>query len=289
MILWHDRLIQELARRKCVLFLGAGVSRQAVNLAGHRPPLWKGFLETALARCAGSTTEIRRHIRSSDFLTACQLIKSRLGDHDWHDLLESVFATPNYQSAVIHQHVFDLDLPIVATTNIDQIYDRFLASKYAGVAISKSYHDDALGRYIKGDPSTRLVLKVHGSVDNPAAAVFTREQYADARNKYLPFYEALSALIITQTFLFIGYGLADPDIQLILENNARLFKSPTPHFFVTSDKASPDMISMFERNYSIKIVRYSEKDDHVELSESLEKLVELVAVARSELAGKMIW
>lgn len=185
--------------------------------------------------------------------------------------------------------MFSLDLPIVATTNIDQIYDRFLASNYSGVVVTKNYHDEAIGRYIRGDVSTRLVLKVHGSVDNPDLAVFTSEQYADAKNRYTSFYETLSALIITQTFLFLGYGLADPDIQLILENNARLFRAPTPHFFVTSDKTSADMIAMYERNYSIRIIKYSDKDNHIEISNSLEKLVELVASARNKLSSKQAW
>ena len=289
MIKWPDRLIQELARRKCVVFLGAGVSRQSVNAVGERPPLWAQFLSMAMIRCEGSHTEIKRHLKRNDFLTACQLIKSRLGDHDWSDLLEEVFSKPNYLSAEIHDSIFGLDSPIVATTNIDQIYDRFLAAKYAGVAISKCYNDDHLGRHIKGDPSSRLVIKVHGSVESPAHTVFTREQYAEARSKHTPFYEVLSALILTQTFLFLGYGLADPDMQLLLENNARLFKSPTPHFFVTSDKVSGDLAAMYERNYSIKFIHYSDRDEHAELSSSLNELVSDVVASRSKLADKQVW
>lgn len=286
---WPVRLIQEIARRKCVVFIGAGVSRQSLSAAGDRPPLWKSFLESALHKCTAPKTEIRRHLKNNDFLTACQLIKSRLGEHDWNDHLEAVFSIPHYEPADIHEYIFGLDSPIVATTNIDQIYDRFLAAKYAGVVISKSYHDDAVGRYVKGDPSTRLVLKVHGSVENPGQAIFTREQYADARNKHGPFFETLSSLIVTQTFLFLGYGLSDPDIQLLLENNARLFRSQTPHFFVTSDKPSVDMASMFERNYSIKILRYSDRDDHVELTSSMKSLVNEVSLERGKLAAKQIW
>ncbi len=286
---WPARIVQELARRKCVVFLGAGVSRQSISAGGDRPPLWKSFLELALAKCAAPKAEIKRHLKNNDFLTACQLIKSRLGEHDWNDLLENVFSTPHYEPADIHEFIFALDAPIVATTNIDQIYDRFLAAKYAGVAISKTYHDDAVGRYIKGDPSTRLVLKAHGSVENPGQAIFTREQYADARNKNAPFFETLAALVVTQTFLFLGYGLSDPDIQLLLENNARLFRSQTPHFFVTSDRPSNDMAAMFERNYSIKILKYSDRDEHLELSQSLKSLVETVSSERAKLAEKQIW
>lgn len=289
MITWPDRLVQEIARRRCIGFLGAGVSRHAKNASGERPPLWRSFLDQALTRCGPPHAEIKRLLRGGDYLTACQLIKSKLGDHDWHDLLEEVFAKPNYQGSEIHEHIFSLDLPIIATTNIDQIYDRYLSSKYGGVVVSKAYHDDAVGRYIKGDPKTRLVLKVHGSVENPEKAVFTREQYADARNGHSTFFETLSALIITQTFLFLGYGLSDPDIQLLLENNARLFRSQTPHFFVTPDRPSAELADMFSRNYSIKILRYSDKNNHEELSKSLEQLALQVGTARQSMASSQLW
>ena len=289
MITWHERVVLEIARRKSVVFLGAGVSRQSATPQGAYPPLWREFLDQALLKCNGSVAEIKRHLKANDFLTACQLIRSRLGEHDWHDLLEHTFCHPNFQGAEIYQHVFDLDLPIIATTNIDSIYDRFFAAKYAGAAIAKSYYDESLGRHIKGDASTRLVLKVHGSADDPANAIFTREQYADARNKYVFFYDAMSALITTQTFVFLGYGLTDPDIQLLLENNARLFRSPTPHFLITADRPSADMVGMFERNYSIKVLRYSDKNNHAELTESLADLVARVTVARTQLAASLIW
>ena len=45
--------------------------------------------------------------------------------------------------------------------------------------------------------------------------VFTRNEYADARNKYRDFYSIIEALAITHTFLFLGCGLNDPDTRLM--------------------------------------------------------------------------
>lgn len=289
MIAWPEKLVHDVARRRCVAFLGSGVSRRAVAVGGRRPPLWKEFLEDALGRCGGAKAEIKRLIRGGDYLSACQLIKTRLGNQAWHDLLEETFLQPTYAPDRIHQAVFDLDLPIVATTNIDMIYDRFLNANYAGAAVVKPYHDDSVGRYVKGDASTRLVIKIHGSVDSLDHTVFTREEYATARHKFSRFYDLLSALISTQTFLFAGYSLADPDINLLLEENARRFCSPRPHYLLTSDRATDDMARLFESNYSIKVIKYSPAKDHQELVESLSELATRATTERSAMASSTIW
>ena len=42
---WPDDLILELARKRCVLFLGSGISANATDIDGNHPPTWRKFLE----------------------------------------------------------------------------------------------------------------------------------------------------------------------------------------------------------------------------------------------------
>lgn len=259
------------------------------NYGRHSPPLWAEFLLSALERCAGGKTEINKLIKSRDYLTACQLIKGRLGQHDWHDLIEDKFSRPVYHPDEIHKAIFNLDLPIVATTNVDKIYDKYLGANHEAAAIIKNYHDDTIGRHIKGDSSTRLVIKVHGSVDDVDKTVFTRLDYADARTKFPNFYDVISALLSTQTFVFIGYSLSDPDINLILEDYSRKFKSPRPHYLVTSDRPSEDLKQMFEMNYSIKILPYSGSNEHIELVDSIKHLADSAQIQRQRMADSLAW
>lgn len=289
MIEWPDRLITEIARRRCVLFLGAGVSRNSQTDAGERPPLWNEFLELALGRCDGKTTEIKKTLNAGDLLTACQLIKTRIGSHEWHDLLEKHFQTPIYKSASIHDYILKLDSLIVATSNVDKIYDRHVQTKYQGSVIVKRYTDEDIGRHIRSSPDKRLILKIHGCIDTPDKAIFTREDYANARARAASFYSLLDGLIFTNTFIFIGCGLSDPDMLLLLENSARAFRSTQPHYFVSSQKFSADYDTMLINNYNLKGIYYSSKDDHVELSQSLENLTELVDNRRSSIASTQLW
>jgi hypothetical protein len=45
MIAWPPSLVREVAARRCVFFLGAGVSASASDKDGNHPSTWKEFLE----------------------------------------------------------------------------------------------------------------------------------------------------------------------------------------------------------------------------------------------------
>jgi hypothetical protein len=47
MIIWPKSLVREIAARRCVFFLGAGVSASATDKDGNRPRTWAEFLEEA--------------------------------------------------------------------------------------------------------------------------------------------------------------------------------------------------------------------------------------------------
>ena len=39
-ISWPNSLINDIARRRCVIFLGSGISRNSVNATGLHPKTW---------------------------------------------------------------------------------------------------------------------------------------------------------------------------------------------------------------------------------------------------------
>lgn len=45
---WPDNLVDAIARRKCVLFLGSGISANSCNEDGKHPATWEAFLRDIL-------------------------------------------------------------------------------------------------------------------------------------------------------------------------------------------------------------------------------------------------
>lgn len=288
MITWPDELVSAIARRRSVLFLGAGASMSSVNADGKRPPSWKKFLETGIERCAGSKSEMKRLLKNGDYLGCCQIIKYKLG-HDWVPLVEQEFLHPKFPPNDLHKAIFSLDSAIVLTPNFDKIFDNYANAQNQNLLKVKKYYDDDIPRVLRGGGNQRLILKIHGCIDTPDKLIFTREDYADIRNKNANFYKAIDALVLTHTFLFIGCGMNDPDLALVLEQYARSFGAAPPQYVALSGKISPEYKRMLSSNYNLRVLEYSSVNDHKELLESVQYLVDQVEAERAKLAGSTLW
>jgi hypothetical protein len=287
MIDWPDNLIEDVARRKCVLVLGSGVSKNSLNNAGNRPSDWKEFLNKASEEINGKN-EIRKQIASGDYLTACELIKKEIGRDDYNTLIRNEFLTPAFKYSDIHKHILNLDSRIVITPNFDKIYDTYASTITNGTIIVKKYSDTDIADCIRRPEP--VIIKIHGSADSPDSLIFTRKDYAMARTKYRDFYSLIDALSITHTFVFIGCGTNDPDIRLILEEYSFRFSQNKKHYIIMPKNAIHKKVrEIISETMSLKALLYDSKDNHVELTASLEKLVKEVELKRDDLAQTRKW
>lgn len=96
---------------------------------------------------------------------------------------------------------------------------------------------------------------------------------------------------MTNTFVFVGCGLSDPDIQLTLENANFSFPNCKPHYFITaSGTISNEVAKSLLTNRNIKVLTYNNTDGtHRELLNDLKQLVPLVEEKRQEYSLKATW
>ncbi|HIV24496.1 MAG TPA: SIR2 family protein [Candidatus Scatomonas pullistercoris] len=293
MIDWPEYLIEAIARRKCVLFLGSGISANACNDAGKHPLTWEAFLRDILAKRSdkleGQKDVIEQTLRLKDYLTACEIIVETLGDNDFGELAANEFRRPGYKPSDIHEAVYRLDSRLVLTPNIDKIYEQYAMNESHSTVVVKSYYEDDIAKYLRTDDF--LIIRVHGYVDNVSKIIFTHRQYSEARCKYASFYRMLDALILTHTFIFLGCGISDPDIQLILENMNFLYPGCLPHYFVAAkDTYSKEIERSLLHNRNLELLTYDNPDGtHQQLLNELKELINKVEEKREEISAKGIW
>jgi len=286
MIAWPESLVRDIARRRVVLFIGSGVSRHSLDRLGVRsPPTWEGFLKTAIDRCEGNVSHIRKAIRERKYLAACDWIKRRLDD-EWRTLLQAEFMTPGFSHAKIHSLIYQLDCRFVLTPNFDTIYENYCISESSGTVVIKNYYDEDISSVLR--ENQRAILKIHGSVTQADKIVFTEKQYAEVRTKHSNFYKIVDALIATNTLVFIGCGIDDPDIQLALENSAFSGITP-PHFIILPKPVHDDLSMSIKESRNLKALTYKKTDDHQVLVDSLAELVSLVSNYRDTIAREQSW
>lgn len=293
MIEWPDKLIDAIAHRKSVLFLGSGISANAKNNEGKHPATWESFLCSILEKRGTPETshvaEIKELLEKQDYLLACELIVDLIGKEDFGEAAANEFRRPKYSPAEIHRVIYGLDSKIVITPNVDKIYDECATGESHSSVVVKNYYDSDLAKYLRTEDY--LIIKAHGSVDDTSKMIFTHGHYSEARCRYSSFYKLLDALILTHTFIFLGCGIKDPDIALTLENANFIYEGCTPHYFITAaGEISDNVKKILLNNRNIEVVTYDNADgSHKELLGSLKQLIELVEERRRTISENYSW
>lgn len=256
---WPKSLVTEIAHRRCIIFLGSGASAGSVSsVDSKRPPTWKSFLDQIISLIQGHDDKkaiINELIQKDRYLEAAEVIYELVPKPDYNQFIKSELDLPKYQPSKIHEIVLDLDPKIVITTNYDKIYDNYCTTGGSsdGYNISK-YYESHLVDNLRSP--TRVIIKAHGCVSDPAKIVLTKSQYFKARKDYSNFYKVLDALFLTHTILFIGYSLNDPDIQLVLENVNIMAPSDHPHYFVIGDDMEDILKRSNKNSYNIEFIEF---------------------------------
>ncbi|NKI56890.1 SIR2 family protein [Labrenzia sp. PO1] len=289
---WPPQLVRDIARRRVVLVIGSGVSRHATGVDGFtKPPIWKTFLKEAAEKIGrGPDTEhIFKAISDGDLLHACEWLKARF-DEDWAAYLRSQFVDPKYSPGALHELIALLDARVVFSLNFDDIYENKSREINETSQFVKNYNDVDVCEFLRGN--ARYIIKVHGNLSSPATLIFTQEEYSKARISHSLFYSAFDAALMTHTFLFIGCGYGDPDVNLLLENQA--FSSTpgsvNPHYFLTSSDLPNDLKQSLRKNRNLKTLTYKKIDEnHSGLVDAMNTLLSLVGDARTALTEDNNW
>lgn len=283
MIQWPESLVAEIAERRCIPFIGAGVSGGCLNAQGNRPPEWKDLLLNALPHVTRveDRNEAQRLIDREMFLDAAEIIFSNIVQPEIREYLRRTFVTPGFQPTKVHGCILELDPKVVVTTNYDQIYDNFCRQGQASEGYSVlRYHDENILDEIRS--TARVIIKAHGCLSDTPKIVLTRSQYFKAKQLYPSIYNILDSLFLVNTILFVGCGLSDPDIQLVLENTNIAVPSNHPHYALVPRGRHPSFIQAIKRSYNIQLLEYEVVGgDHSEAEKALQELVDKVTAYRA--------
>ncbi|MCR4673618.1 MAG: SIR2 family protein [Lachnospiraceae bacterium] len=222
-------------------------------------------------------------------MLACEIIINLIGQAEFGEAAAEEFGRPGYMPAEIHKVIYGLDSKIVITSNVDKIYDECALSESHSTVVVKKYSDKDIAKYLR--TNDYLLIKAHGTIDDRDLMIFSHQQYNNARCNYASFYKLLDALILTHTFIFLGCGIDDPDIELIFENANFNHEGCLHHYFVAAeDSITENVGKVLKDNRNLEVIKYSnESGTHKELQKELEKLKELVETKREQMAENSVW
>ncbi|RRD57656.1 SIR2 family protein [Comamonadaceae bacterium OH2545_COT-014] len=212
-----------------------------------------------------------------------------MGSDKFLEMVQKEFQLKGYKPALIHEHLYNLDCSITISPNFDNIYDDYCRCASSGSFVIKDHTSADIISYLnKSD--VRLLIRNHGSANDPDKIIFTAEDYSKARTKYSLFYDVVRSLALTHTFLFIGCGVEDPDLRMLFEDIKFAYGRTPLHYMTTPrGETAPEVLQELGSFMQLRYMEYSPDKSHEELTQSLGELVTLVDEEREQLADRRGW
>ena len=172
-----------------------------------------------------------------------------------------------------HKALGRLPFTNIWTTNFDDLLESAMPSYQVIVR-----EDELAGKVSGTQPK---ILKIHGSLDAQgwavgAEAVITRQDFESYQLEHPRMWSLLQATYLTQTFVFLGFSLTDPNIEVLLRLMRSLGKSgPPQHYAIMKapkDDAELKSVEHFVRdleNSGIQVVHLNAWRDLAPLLEQL--------------------
>lgn len=231
-------LLDDIKLGKCLPFIGAGFSLNCHTPASFKMPDWSGLAETW-----ANEADIDPNLAP---LKIASLYERRFGRVQLIESIRRALHADEIEPGDVHRNFASLSFETVYTTN----FDLLLEAAYQEI---KKPFRSLVGEHqmpFHGGPLTTSIIKMHGDLRHEEHIIVTEEDF----NRYLRDYPVvathLSAMLITQTGLFLGYSLSDPDFQHIKEVvRSRLGKFERMAYIVQFNASTSDTEQMIQSNF----------------------------------------
>lgn len=171
-------------------------------------------------------------------------------EDEYYNLVNESLAQPEIKPNVIHRMLLDLNPSTFITTNFDDLIER------AAVENCCSFKSVACDNEISDINGDKFILKLHGDLKH-RNIVLKEEDYLNYSDTFKLTETLLKSIFATNTVVFIGYGLNDYNIKLILNWTKVLLKEKfnKPIFIHTGKELTDDELKYHESK-GISVVDY---------------------------------
>lgn len=285
--MWPESLVREIVEKRCVIHVGSGVSCQSADKHGSRPPNWSTLLTQLKDEVVSDQSAkdlIQEFISERRYLDAAEIIRLKGRSAEFGAKIRRLFIEPEYETSLCHRLLVGIAPKIFVTTNYDTLLEGALIAGPGHNSYTQFEHTrDGLLDAVRS-PSTILV-KLHGCAKYPNDIVLSRSDYFRLRKKHTACFDVISSIYKLNTVLFIGCGIEDPDINLILENNQIQVDTTNPSYaMVGSMSYAAKLKETVRSQYNIELVMYEQTNDsdHSNFEPTLKALSEQVVAARAK-------
>jgi hypothetical protein len=218
---------EAVARKRCILFLGAGVHAPPPDDSPFRyPSERRPPIGATLSRELARACDFARRFPEDDPGNLQRVALAYEIDSSRRQLVDAIASAVGNGCAPspMLRALARLDFPLVITTNYDGLYERALhaARKEPRLVVYKperAQTEDARD----ATPESPVIYKLHGDLAQRQSVVVTDEDYIQFvlrmsdKDPYDPIPLSLKFHLTRWTTLFVGYSLLDYNLRLLFK------------------------------------------------------------------------
>ena len=237
-------IIESSRNGKLVFFVGAGVS----TLSGY--PQWWRLVDKFHEELYGKPKE--GYYSSDEYLRIPQIFYNVKGEMEFDGILKDFFQVDKPTNP-IHDKILAMNPAHIITTNYDNLIDTVCWKRGKYFSVISAEED------VANATSSRYLLKVHGDFRRGYKGenvVLKEDDYLNYEQNYPLISNLMKTIIATHTIVFIGYGLGDYNINMLLNWVRKLQKDSfhKPFFIRTDPSPIENETLIYYENKGLRII-----------------------------------
>jgi hypothetical protein len=225
-------------------------------------PNWnrlRSGLIDACERRSGSTRLARDALARGDLLDAADKLVDVMTPLEMASTLRRDLGFATSRPHEIHRLLTNLGPERFVTTNFDNLIEQQLGLEgRLGEFRTVTNQQVAELADIQKASANKFIFKPHGDIAEAESLVLSSTQYdrimLGSANLIRP---VLETLFVSRPILFIGYGLRDPDMMLLLRSLKERYNGNAGDFWAIIADASEELASYWWRQHRIRVVGYA--------------------------------
>lgn len=205
-----QRIIEASQNHSLSFFVGAGVS----SLSGA--PSWKKLIQQI---CIKINQPVKKNYSSDENLRIPQIFYHSIDkdEEQYYKFIEENLTQKELFPNEVHKALLSFNPVSFVTTNFDDLLET------AAIQYCQSYISIACDNEVVNINGDKYILKLHGDLKHKNI-VFKEEDYLNYSENFKLMETLLKSIFSTNTVVFIGYGLNDYNIKLVLNWAKSLLK-----------------------------------------------------------------
>lgn len=237
-------IIEASQTESLTFFVGAGISKLS------DAPKWSELID---AFCDNLGRVKKPYYSNEEYLSIPQMYYYSINQDEgrYYDFINNCFGNKKLVPNAIHKMLLDLNPHAFITTNFDDLLETAASEN------CQSFKVVACDNEISGINGNRFILKLHGDL-NHRNIVLKEEDYLNYSEKFKLVETLLKSIFATNTVVFIGYGLNDYNIKLILNWTKTLLKEKfnKPVFIYTDDAELSKDELRYHESKGLRVIDY---------------------------------